>query len=249
MKRISHFFKGLFPMPFTFGADTDSSTVEGYQDVIIRNILSRIGTEALAAECDAIDLYCLNQMYLETLPGMKGELVRRLCNSEGDHGALVAGIRKEGFNVYGKRAPKGAFRVQGLDVPIFFVIRKRQKEACSIRLFFTDKDGKDGEYKMLPPREGSGLAPQCLVGRDDEAGRINDISLADRHVSRRQTTILWWEGAWTLLSECDHTWVGEVYAIRGKLMPLPPEGILKLDERGDNKIRFVQEPVGDAPSA
>ena len=223
--------------PKKFGSDTDKSMKSSVTDIIVRSIMYGIGSGDLAEDCDGIELYCQNQMYLEFLPAVKKELYRQLCSTREDLEKLIVGLRGGNFRVYDAAAPEGATMVEGIDVPVYYVIMKRRP--APRRLRFYDAEGND-LFEMVPPSPGE-RSPVCFIGRNVSGGRHNDISLEAGSVSRSQAFVAWKDCRWQ--SECNHTWIDRSYLTPIKIVPLPDEGTLFFDEQMHSLIKIKQEPL------
>lgn len=226
-----------------FGEDTDKSMVAGYQDVIIRSIIHKIGTGDLAEDCNGIDIYCQDNMYLESLPRIKNELLRKISSTREDLSGLIDGIKNNGLKVLDAPAPAGAIEVEGADVPIFFVVKRIHKAPTKLTFYDSGDVSKRNALCVVLPNSGNAEDERCFIGRNVPGSRHNTISLENPSVSRCQATVYWKKEGWFIQSECTHTWIGRIYLIPVREYPLPEKGVLYLDEQKGIQLWFVQEPA------
>lgn len=224
-----------------FGNDCETTTKIGVADIVVRELLKQQIKADLAVDCDTIELYCQDQMYLHILPQVRQKLLQDLCSNREELQLLINGMQSgKGFKIYNEVAPDGAYKLDGIEVPIFSVIKKEVPIPQKLILL---SPSEEVLFEMIPPADLEEDSC-CLIGRNTPHSRHNDIDLQNSVVSRNQATICWRNNCWQLRSTCTHTWLDRHYVDALTSKPLSKKGRIYFDNPsyGDSPyIEFRQE--------
>ena len=193
----------------TIGNDsaTATQTQVGFVDVVVRELLMQIKVD-LAIDCDLLELYCQDPMYLRILPQVRHKLLQDLRSNREELQQLIKGLHSgTGFKIYDEAAPDGAYKIGGIDVPVYSVIKKQTPKPTKLILLSQDDEVL---FEMIPPTDAEEESC-CLIGRNTPHSRHNDIDIQNGVVSRNHATIIWRNSRWEICSSCSHTWLNRSY--------------------------------------
>lgn len=217
-----------------------TQTQVGFVDVVVRELLLQLKGD-LAMDCNVLELYSEDQMYLQILPQVRQKLLQDLLSNREELQLLIKGLQSgAGFKIYNGVAPDGAYKIGGIDVPVFSVIKRQTPKPTKLILLSQDDEVL---FEMVPPTEAE-EDRCCLIGRNTPHSRHNDIDLQNGVVSRNQATIIWRDNRWEICSTCSHTWLNRSYLDALVAKPLKMQGIIYFDNPsyGDSPyIKFRQE--------
>lgn len=186
---------------------TATQTQVGFVDVVVRELLMQIKVD-LAIDCDMIELFCQDKMCLQILPQVRHKLLQDLRSNREELQLLIKGLQcGTGFKIYDEAAPDGAYKIGGIDVPVYSVIKKQTPKPTKLILLSQDDEVL---FEMFPPTEFDDERC-CLIGRNTPHSRHNDIDIRNGVVSRNQATIIWRNNFWEICSTCSHTWLDRSY--------------------------------------